>query len=109
MSLEVELADMFPHTVSIEPWSAQDKYTEPTFGTLASYKARVVGKNRLVRNAQGQQVVSSTTVYIYGYISGLSPLDRLTLPAGNSPLQPPIISIGQEPDGDGGHHSVVYV
>jgi len=39
-----------------------DGYSQPAFGTPAKISARWLEKRRLVRNAQGEQVISEVTV-----------------------------------------------
>ena len=39
-----------------------DGYGQPTFGVLAQTKGRWLEKRRLVRNAQGEQVISEVSV-----------------------------------------------
>jgi len=42
--------------------SGVDGYGQPTFGALAQTKGRWLEKRRLVRNAQGEQVISQVSV-----------------------------------------------
>ena len=42
--------------------SGVDGYGQPTFGTPAQTKGRWLEKRRLVRNAQGEQVISEVSV-----------------------------------------------
>jgi len=78
-------------------------------GQVASYAApvsvrcRVVNKTRMARNAQGQEVVSTTTVYIDG-APGIAPADRVTLPDGSTP---PIIAVQSFPDDTGNRYEAV--
>lgn len=92
-------------TVTIAPWSSQNAYGEPAFGTAVTYPARVVARTRMVRDTQGREVVSTATVYL-GAAPTLSVKDRLTLPNGETPV---IAAIGDYPDERGPHHSVVYL
>ena len=105
MALDVEFLDMLTETVAIKPWSSQDEYSEPTYGTSVNYKARVSGKRTLVRNAEGQEVVSTHAVYLGQYLAA-STKDEITLPDGT---KPPILSVKQSPDDAGGYATVLYV
>ena len=42
--------------------TGKDGYGQPTFGTPSQTKARWLEKRRLIRNAQGEQVISEVTV-----------------------------------------------
>ena len=105
MALDVEFLDMLTETVAIKPWSSQDEYTEPTYGTSVNYKARVSGKRTLVRNAEGQEVVSTHAVYLGQYLAA-STKDEITLPDGT---KPPVLSVKQSPDDAGGYATVLYL
>ena len=108
MSLNPELLDLMPHTVTVAPWTGQDKNTVPTYGAVVSYQARITGRVRMVRTTSGQDAVSTRTIYL-GSAPALSPKDKLTLPAGEVPVSPPILAIARVADEDGPHHTVVYV
>ena len=105
MALDTEFLDMLTETVAIKPWSSQDEYTEPTYGTSVDYKARVSGKRTLVRNADGQEVVSSKSVYLGQYLD-VTTKAQITLPDATTP---PILSVKQSPDDAGGYATVLYL
>lgn len=100
-----EWLDMCPHHISVEPFTGVDTYGSYTYGTAATYRARVQGKNRLVMNQQGEEAVSSITIYIAS--STIGPKDRITLPAPFSPTVPNILDVQHVSDESGGHHTVV--
>ncbi len=89
---------LYRDTVTIEPWSGLNKDGSPTYGTAVSYTARVVGKNRLIRDVSGQQRVATVTSYLYGAPTTLTVRDRITLPTRFVPTQPSILAVQQEPD-----------
>lgn len=99
--------DFYRDTVTIEPFSSQDSHGQPAYGDPVTYTARVVGKVRQVRDVNGLERVSTATTYILDTVA-LTPRDRITLPSRFSPTQPNILSIAQEPDERGWHHTVVY-
>jgi len=103
-----DFLDFMADTVTIEPFVSRDAYNVPSFGTAVTHPARVVGKVRMVRNQLGEEKVSKTTVYL-GTSNVFSPEDRLTLPTGNVPLQPPILAVGFFPDEEGAHHTTLFV
>lgn len=103
-----EFDDMFSQEVTVEPFTGTDEYGNYAYGDSVSYQARVVGKTRVVRNSEGEESVSTHTVYLKS-TSAFTPKDRITLPAGYSPQQPIIISVGTFPDESGLHHKVIYL
>lgn len=104
MTIEVEFLELMTQTVTIAPFSSNNAYGEPSFGTAVSYSARVVNKPKMIRNAQGKEVVSMAQTWLYGSPT-VTPDDRITLPDGT---QPPILYVAQYPDENGAHHEVVY-
>jgi hypothetical protein len=98
MGIDPELRDMFPHEVAVTAGRGLDGiYGHQTGGTTKTYRAQVVWQNKLVRNAQGEQVVSACQVILYG-VSGVTVEDAITLPDGTSPA---IISVERFPDDSG--------
>lgn len=100
--------------VSIAPFSAADAYGQPSYGSAASYRARVVGRVRFVRDAQGQEVVSTHTVYLASN-PGVTVKDQLTLSTGdagsteNTVRKPAILSVGTFPDERGRFCTILYL
>lgn len=105
---------MMPNTVQLAARSGSDEFGAPTFGSDVSYRARLVYIRRMVRNAQGQEVVSNMTVHL-ATNALVSPQDRVTLSTGDVgsteswSLTPPILSVGRLPDKAGWHHTVLYL
>jgi hypothetical protein len=91
-----------------------DGYGEATYGAPVTYRARVVGTRKLVRNLLGEEVVSSHTIYLASPTPAIGPRDRLTLSTSDmqstetSVIQPPILSLGIFPDDLGRTHVVAY-
>ncbi|MFD1940535.1 hypothetical protein ACFSKW_54680 [Nonomuraea mangrovi] len=56
-------AFLLRHTVEIEPFEGEGPFG-PEFGTAVTERAFVDEKRRLVRDAEGAEVVSETTVYM---------------------------------------------
>ena len=106
--------DLMTQTATIEPPSGRDRFNNRTYGASVSYTCRVVGQQRRVVNAAGQEVTSYQTVYL-GSPDAVDPDARITLSTADvgstSPLltQPPIVATGRYPDESGQHHSVVYL
>lgn len=97
---------MCPHTVTIEPFVSRDGFGAPTYGTAVTFQARVQGKNRMIRTRDNVEAVSTVQVYIAS-TPVVSPDDRVTLPSGFTPSQPPILSVQPISDEQGAHHQVI--
>ena len=83
-----------------------DQYGQDAYGAPLSYRARVQGKIRKITTVQGEEAVSTITVYVAGM--GIVPQDRLTLPSPFVPAQPKILDVGIVSDENGSHHTVLY-
>ena len=97
---------MMPQTVTVEPRTALDSYGESTYGTATTYKCRVSGKLKMVREREGQERVCSHTVYLGADVE-MTPADRVTLSTDYEPRQPPILAVERVIDSNGHHHTVV--
>jgi len=62
--------------LTIIKWMGQDDWGEPLSGAMVEVKGYVEYKTRLVRNVQGEQVVSSVTVMLPKKIDGAGYLGR---------------------------------
>lgn len=105
--MEPDLLALCIHTITLAPYASQNQYGEPTYGAVVSYKARVQGKMRMVRDSLGVERVSSVTCYV-ATTASIGPKDRLTLPSGWTPASPPILSVQRQSDEGGDHHVVIY-
>lgn len=104
MAYESDFDDLMTQTLTLEPRSAIDKYTEETYGTATSVLCRIVGMPKMVRAADGREVVSNGHAFTSGP-SGATVKHRLTLPDGSQPV---IIRVDSFPDEDGPHHDIIY-
>jgi len=103
--MDASLLLLLNQLITIEPASGMDAYGQSSYGTGVSVHARVEGRNRVVVDAQGNNAVSSTTIYVDG-LTVVSTASRITLPNGTTPL---ILAIAEMPDIDGTpHHKVIY-
>lgn len=104
MPIERDFLALMPHQVTIQRFTGRDLFGQPQYGPPEVYRARVVGKQRLVRSRDGTEKVSATQVYVFG-APAVSVEDRITLPDGS---QPPILAVSRVPDETGDHHVVIY-
>jgi hypothetical protein len=85
---------LLQHTVTVEPWEGSGGYGD-IWGAPFDLQCFVEDKRRLVRAADGSEVVSETTVYANRGPS-IPNRSRITLPSGRQPL---VITVS---DHDGG-------
>ena len=107
MSIEV-WSDWFRDTVTIERALTMNEYGERTYGAATSYIARISGKVTQVRDVTGEERVSRHQVLI-ATTAAITPADRLTLPSGYEPTQPPILAVTTPRDEQGPHHTRIFV
>lgn len=104
MSFATEFRDLMTDTVTHYALSSRDAYGTPSYGAGTSYPARVVRKHKLVRDAAGQQVVSTAQAWLGG-TPAITPQDKVTLSDNSSP---PIVAIERYQDEVGASHTVVF-
>lgn|SRR5262245_40327563 len=104
MSLSYNLKRFMVHTVTIEPYSGQDGYAEPSYGAGATYSARVQQQTRLFRGADGLDKVAVTVCYL-NTTTPPNPRSRITLPDGT---KPPIVAVETVTHADGTKYIAVY-
>jgi hypothetical protein len=103
-----EFDDLMNDTITIEPFTGRDGYGTPSYGASVSYACRINGEQRQVTNVFGVDVTSKARIYLMD-TPVIGALDRLTLPAGNVPQQPPIIAVDGLSDESGPHHTEITV
>ena len=109
MSWDPEFEAVMPDTVTIEACTAVNSYGARTFAAAKTVRCRIEQESRKVTTGEGKEVVSQTRLYLKptaedGSAYTIGANDRITLPAGYAPQQPPILTIGRENDEQGIHH-----
>lgn len=109
-----ELIGLCRQTARVAARTGVDGYGQPTFGADATYRVRVSGRRRLIRNSEGDEVLSTHTLY-FAATPAVGAHDRITLSTGDvnsteaGATQPPILAVGKYP-GDLGRVSLtVYL
>lgn len=99
-----EFADFMPESVDIYPYSSTSVSGVVTYGsTPTTIQCRVELRNRIVKDRNGRDVVSRGRVFLNTTTPpGIS--DRIVLPAGYVPREPPIIAVNPCNDELGTHH-----
>jgi len=99
-----DFGECFTVTVSWEPLLSQDVYGKPTYDAGVNFKARVVRENKLVRNKEGQEVMSTAQCWLEGNPE-VSPEDQITLEDATTPA---ILAIERFQDDIGPSHTKVF-
>jgi hypothetical protein len=107
MSLD-EFMDFMNDTITIQPFLGRDGYGTAMFGVPILYNCRVSGQQKQVVDAMGVERVSKATIYVMGQ-PPIGPTDRLTMPSGFDPQEPPILAINALSDESGAHHLEIDV
>lgn len=81
MSAADELDEFWVHTITVKTRTGGGSLG-PTYTPPAAVTCFVEDKRRLVRNADGAQVVSETTIYAPTGTTALAPESLVTLPSG---------------------------
>jgi len=87
-----DFADCLNQTVTIAPFTSQNSYGDPTYGTAVTYQCRIELKNRMIRDLMGQERVARGRLYIQTQTIP-SAKDQIALPSDYSPTNPEILSI----------------
>jgi len=89
VALATALTAPLQASVGHEAWLSQDALGAPVYATRVDVPALVEHKSRLVRAADGREVMAATKVTVLQPIT-IAPVDRLTLPDGTTP---PILTV----------------
>jgi hypothetical protein len=97
--------------MTIIMWNGNDSWGEPVSGSMVDVKGYIVWKTQLVRNLQGENVISSAMVYLPHKIERAAYLgrellheDRIVL--GSQPFDRAIIDIRRPKDFSHPHYEV---
>lgn len=110
--MKPELLALLPHTINVMPFSSWDAYGNAVYqsGIWPSginYQGRARNVSHDVINERGELITAKTEVLL-ATISGISNEDRMTLPSGFTPNQPPIIRVERISDENGLSHTRIY-
>jgi len=99
--------EMMPDTITFNATSSTDKYGKKTFSaTNISVRCRLVDDTVLVKDSEGQDIVSVGRAYLAGDYSTLTLGHKITLPNGATPV---IVKIDSKNDTSATvHHTVVH-
>lgn len=77
----MDVASMLRDTITIAPFTGRDGGTKPTYGAQVTAAARVENKQTMVRDAEGQEVLSSTTL---ATLTSIGSQDRVWFPGADT-------------------------
>lgn len=100
---------MMPHRVTLKRRGAPNRYgTREITETISDIHALVERKNRMVRDAAGNEAVASTAVYLDD-VYDVKPVDYLLLPEETDNTESsPILAVESYPDEHGDYVEVVH-
>ncbi|HSC58825.1 MAG TPA: hypothetical protein VLC11_04635 [Gemmatimonadales bacterium] len=111
MSLDPELRALYAQSVTVKPWSRDDAFGAPVYGTAVVYEARVEALNKLIKDMKGRDTIATSRVFVglsaAGAALNLGPQAArasITLPDGSSPS---ILSVSNVPDETGQPYATV--
>jgi len=75
----------FRQSITLEPFSALDDYGAKTYGSPVEVACRIAQKDKKVRSASAEDIISTTQIYISG-AQTVTVKDRITLPDNTQPV-----------------------
>lgn len=100
-----DLTDLMPDTASWKPFVSRSRAGKPTYGTATAIpNCRLVEKHQMVRDKNGDEVLSSAHLWIPSD-EAITPESEVTL---SDSTTPPIISVLKIPDEKGDKHTKVF-
>lgn len=84
---DTRFLEMMSDTITINAGTAIDKYGKRTYGgSNQSIQCRVIMDTQLIKDTEGQDIVSVGRAILSGVYSSLSLGDKITLPDGKTPV-----------------------
>jgi len=102
--IDYELQVLMPSTVGIELPMSRDAYSKVRWGDRIDYRCRVELRRSLVRDVDGREVVSSTTIFL-ATATLITHEARVTLEDGTHPS---IVAIESVQDEDGSYVTKIF-
>lgn len=106
--------NMFPDTISVRKKTGSASFKgQISYATVITINVFIVGENRLVKNANGKEVMSNYHAVTDGYFS-IKEGDEITLPSRFTPTVVEPVAVRDATDnkkqvnGSTGHHQTVF-
>lgn len=104
MTIETAYLAMMPNTVTIFGQSSIDSYGKPTYSASGtSVRCRVVPSDKVIRTANGVDVIANGTIYFYGTPT-VDVSSKILLPNSEMVF---VIDVKVQDDESGTHHTAV--
>lgn len=100
--------DFMTDRITVEALLSKDSYGTPSYNSPVTYACRIDGTTKQRVSVEGVERSVNAMIYIPN-TPAIGPTDRITMPAGFSPQQPPILRVGVFTDESGPHHLEVAV
>ena len=108
MALETEFLDFATVTVTLEPLASHTGYAAPQFSTTPqSYSGYVEPDERLVRNNDGQEVLTKFFVVVMSSSAIIGTHDRIAVSGLSTELS--IVQVNPRNDDEGLHHTELFI
>lgn len=109
MAYDATFAELFPHTITLAPWTGgYDGNGTPQHGAAVLYAARISGKKISIRRTMGEEDQDIFDVWFYAAATvKITVQDILTLPNEQVFIEnrtPVIFAVARVSDEDGQHH-----
>jgi hypothetical protein len=101
--IDYDLQLLMPDTIILELPDSRSAYSRVVYGDPVEYQARIEQVNTMIRDQDGFERVSNTTIYLSTSVR-IPLLSRITLPDGR---QPSILSVESIQDEDGSYATKV--
>jgi hypothetical protein len=103
---DIRWSEGMPDTVTINSGTAIDKYGKRTYGgSSQTIQARVIMDTQLIKDTEGQDIVSVGRAILAGPYSSIGLGDKITLPDGKTPV---IVKVNTVSDSAGPVYTAVY-
>jgi len=106
MTINAAFLGMMGSTVTIYASSTVDEYGKVSYSASGtSVSCRIVPTTKVIRNANGKDVVSTGTIYCYGNPT-VSTNSKILLPDAS---QATVLSVEVQNDENGAHHTKIAI
>jgi hypothetical protein len=105
----VDFLDFMPETIIITALLSTSVSGQPTYDVAnpVSYSGRIEMGNHIVKDKNGRDVTARGTIYL-GTLVAPPLTSKVTLPAGSTPVDPPMIVSSVVDDESGPHHVEIH-
>ena len=105
MAFEDDFLDVMVDTITWESVTGTDEYGNHAYADPVTIQCRVSPKAVQVLTPNGEEVVSKASIYTAGDVA-IGAQDLITQSDGSVD---PVIRVARPPDGDGAHHTEVFI